>query len=43
MRHEAIQQGHDADSRDVAAVWPSTTQLEPHPHSELEPPRAADD
>jgi hypothetical protein len=43
MRHEAIQQGHDADSRDVAAVWPSTTQVAPLPLSELEPARAAVD
>jgi hypothetical protein len=35
MRHETIDQ-HQMDSLDVAAVWPSTTQIAPLPLSELE-------
>lgn len=43
MRHETIDQRHDTDSRDIAAVWPSTTQVAPLPLSELEPARVAVD
>jgi hypothetical protein len=35
MRHETIQ--HDLDSRDIAAVWPATTQVAPLPLAEFEP------
>jgi hypothetical protein len=36
MRHETIDQ-RDADSRDVAAVWPATTQVAPLPLTEIDP------
>jgi hypothetical protein len=35
MRHETIQ--HDADSREITAVWPATTQVTPLPLPEIDP------
>lgn len=36
MRHQAIQKRQQADARDIAAVWPSTTQIAPLPLPEIE-------
>lgn len=43
MRHEAIDQRQQADSRDIAAVWPSTTQVAPLPLPEIDAPSAGID